>query len=138
MKKIIRQGFQFIGISGIGWIIDFTIFNLLNLKFETVSINNMISSLVAVCFVFMTSTRKTFVPKETGIDIRLKFIVYVVYQVVLILLISQLLKILAVLLFSWLGSIISSNLAAMIAKIIVTPVTMTMNFIVMKLLIERI
>lgn len=43
MKKIIRQGFRFIGISGIGWISDFTIFNLLNLKFETVSINKLVN-----------------------------------------------------------------------------------------------
>ena len=67
MRKLLKQGIAFVGISGIGWIMDFVIFNLLNLRSSYVAVNNMISSLVAVCFVFCVSTRKTFVQKDGGI-----------------------------------------------------------------------
>ena len=44
------------------------------------------SSLVAVCFVFCVSTRKTFVQKDGGIPLKVKFVIYILYQIILILL----------------------------------------------------
>ena len=132
MRKLLKQGIAFVGISGIGWIMDFVIFNLLNLRSSYVAVNNMISSLVAVCFVFCVSTRKTFVQKDGGIPLKVKFVIYILYQIILILLVSQLLAIIAAGLYQ------IGNFSAMAAKIIVTPVTMCLNFLVMKLLIERI
>lgn len=138
MRRLLKQGIAFIGISGVGWIIDFLIFNLLTLKFEYVAVNNMISSLVAVCFVFCVSTRKTFIQKDGGINIKIKFAVYIAYQIILVLLISQLLALINTYLAVALGETIIGDFSAMISKIIVTPVTMILNFCVMKFLIERI
>lgn len=138
MKKILEQGIAFVGISGFGWIMDFVIFNLLNIRSSYVAINNMVSSLVAVCFVFCASTRKTFVQKDGGISLKIKFAIYVAYQIVLILVISQLLEVIAVWLCQFFAGSVMVNFSAMAAKIIVTPITMCMNFFVMKMLIERI
>lgn len=138
MKKLLKQGMEFVGISGLGWIMDFTIFNLLNIKLSHVAINNILSSLVAVCFVFCVSTRKTFEQKLGGISLKIKFVIYIIYQIVLVLAISQLLALIA----TWLCKIFAGSVvvkfSAMVAKILVTPITMCMNFIVMKMLIERI
>lgn len=138
MKKLLKQGIAFVGISGIGWIMDFVIFNLLNLKSSYVSVNNMVSSLVAVCFVFSVSTRKTFTQKDGGIPLKVKFALYILYQIVLILLVSQLLAVIAAGLYQIFNGSIIGSFSAMAAKIIVTPLTMCLNFLVMKLLIERI
>lgn len=138
MRKLWRQGLRFIGISGIGWIIDFAIFNLLNVLSDYVTINNVISSLVAVCFVFGVSTRKTFKQKDGGISIKEKFAVYILYQIVLILVISQVLGGINRALVEVLDESVLSSISAMISKIIITPITMITNFFVMKLLIERI
>ena len=59
MRKLLKQGIAFVGISGIGWIMDFVIFNLLNLRSSYVAVNNMISSLVAVCFVFWRNSSES-------------------------------------------------------------------------------
>lgn len=138
MKKLLSQGIQFIGISGIGWLLDFTVFNILHIWSSHVAANNMVSSLVAVCFVFFASTRKTFVQKENGINVRLKFALYIVYQLLLITLISRVLAWIHWYLLTWAGDGFFANYTAVAAKIIVTPITMLCNFIVMKLLIERV
>lgn len=84
------------------------------------------------------STRKTFVQKDGGIPLKVKFVIYILYQIILILLVSQLLALIAAGLYhTFCGSIIG-DFSAMAAKILVTPLTMCMNFLVMKLLIERI
>lgn len=138
MKKLFYQALRFVGISGIGWLLDFTVFNVLNLWFARVDVNNVISSLVGVCFVFAVSTRKTFVQKENGIPLKWKFVVYVLYQLVLIFAVSLLLARLNVLLLSVLAGSALESFSALLSKILITPLTMICNFIVMKLLIERI
>ena len=64
MKKIFFQAIKFFGISGIGWLIDMVIFTALtNLEVNTI-LSNIISSLVAVTFVYFTSTKKIFINKN--------------------------------------------------------------------------
>lgn len=138
MKKLFMQIIQFVGISGIGWIIDFAIFNLLNIKFNGILINNMISSGIAVCFVFFVSTRKTFTQKLGGLNLRWKFMIYIIYQIILIYLMSRLLASISGLLLAWLVDSPFVDFVAMISKILVTPITMCLNFVVMKFVIERI
>lgn len=138
MKKLFIQAVKFLGISGIGWVLDFCIFNLLNLRSGDVAVNNMASSLAAVCFVFAASTRKTFVQKDGGLRMSVKFIIYILYQAALILLASKLLSTLHVYLAGIFAGIGAADFSAMAAKIMITPITMFMNFCVMKLLIERI
>ena len=138
MKKLLNQALRFVGISGIGWLLDFTVFNVLNIWFPRVDVNNVISSLVGVCFVFTVSTRKTFIQKENGIPLKWKFVVYVLYQLLLIFAVSFILAKINVLLLSALEGTALTGFSALFSKIIITPLTMVCNFIVMKLLIERI
>lgn len=138
MKKLLNQALRFVGISGIGWILDFTVFNVLNIWFPRVDVNNVISSLVGVCFVFTVSTWKTFVQKENGIPLKWKFVAYVLYQLVLIFAVSFLLAKINVFLLAALAGTAIEAFSAVLSKIIITPLTMACNFVVMKLLIERI
>lgn len=137
MKKIIIEILKFIGVSGIGWLIDVLIYLTLSSIIKlNVDISNMISSLVGVSFVFLVSTRKIFV-NNSKINLKLKYIIYIVYQLILIYLAS-----LAILsLKNYLTSLdikLVIKYVNIISKIIITPFTMLINFIVMKLLIEKI
>lgn len=137
MKKIIIEILKFVGVSGIGWLIDVLIYLTLSSIIKlNVDISNMISSLVGVSFVFLVSTRKIFV-NNSKINLKLKYIIYIVYQLILIYLAS-----LAILsLKNYLTSLdikLVIKYVNIISKIIITPFTMLINFIVMKLLIEKI
>ena len=66
-----------------------------------------------------------------------KYVIYLVYQCVLIYLISKLL--------GWVNAVLLANISwkfvqhfsTVIAKIVVTPITMILNFLVMKEIIEK-
>lgn len=128
MKKAIK----FVFVSGLGFVIDFIIYNLLVLVFHlNVSLSNMISSLIGVTFVFFTSTKKIFENNTTNISLKYKYLIYVVYQVILILLASR-----VILVFK--NLFLNSNVdilvkyAKILAKIFITPFTLTINYFVMK------
>ncbi len=136
MKNFINQVLRFIGLSGIGWILDFfTYIGLGNIS-ENLIINNIISSWVGVTFVFAFATRKVFTNKGS-IPLRWKYVVYLLYQCVLIYFISRLLDILNSAITYYLQIGILLMLSPIIAKILVTPVTMILNFFVMKGIIEK-
>ncbi len=135
--NLFLQFFHFIGISGCGWLLDFTIFNLLHIVIENSAICNWISSFVAITFVFIVSTRKTFIQKSGSINLKVKFIIYVLYQVILVALMSLLLFHIDEMLNAFLKESPYQRFSAMAAKITVTPVTMILNFFVMKFLIEK-
>ena len=137
MKKILLTGLKFIGYSGIGWLIDTTIYLILTNIFKlNIDISNMFSSLVGVTFVFIMSTRKIFI-NSNKMNIKLKYLIYIIYQILLILLVSKLMLILKDYLLTLNINIITKYIS-IIVKIIITPFTMLINFIVMKLLIEKI
>ena len=72
MKKVLIEGLKFIGFSGIGWLIDTTIYLILTSIFKlNVDVSNIFSSLVGVTFVFIMSTRKIFV-SNSKINIKVK------------------------------------------------------------------
>ncbi len=125
---------KFFGVSGIGWIIDFTIYSIISIYINPL-IANIISSFVAIIFVFSVSTRKIFV-NDNKYSLKIKFLIYVVYQVVLVSFTSFIISSLA-------KSLVSCNFylivkySKLLAKIIVTPFSMMCNFIVMRKLIER-
>ncbi len=137
MKKLLKQALGFIGLSGIGWILDFMTYTLLGFVSDKLFINNIISSLVGVTFVFIFATRKVF-QNNSKIPLKWKYFIYVVYQLVLIFLISKLLSIIALFIVENIDIAIVISLAGVIAKILVTPVTMILNFFVMKGIIEKI
>lgn len=138
MKKVFQQLCKFIGISGIGWILDFIVFNIIVIIGLDVKGANIVSSLVGVCFVFVFSTKNTFQKKEKGKPIQYKFAFYIAYQLVLINVISLILQNINILLCQYINQPVLVNVIPAISKIIVTPITMITNFIVMKILIEKI
>lgn len=74
---------------------------------------------------------------DSRIPLGAKYVIYLVYQLILILLISKLLvsidSFIAV--HATIGIIV--KLSSILAKIIVTPITMTLNFFVMKGVFEK-
>ena len=137
MKKLIKQAFGFIGISGIGWIIDLIVYTVLTSLLEVdVNIANMFSSFVGVSFVFIVSTRKLFI-NNSKINIKIKYIIYIVYQVLLISSASYIMLLLKDGILDLTDINLIVNYIDILVKIIITPFTMLINFIVMKFLIEK-
>ncbi len=136
MKKLLLQALSFFGISGIGWIIDFTIYTTLTSFFNVhITIANIISSFFAVTFVFLVSTRKLFI-NNSKINLKIKYLIYILYQVVFVITTSYLMSLLKNYLLGFDIKLIQ-DYVNIITKIIVTPFTMLINFIVMKNLIEK-
>ncbi len=137
MKMLLKQIVKFVGISGIGWLLDFFTYTSLSFCSHNIEINNIISSWIGVTFVFIFATRKVF-KNNSRISLKKKYAIYLAYQLILIYLISKLL--------GYVNSYIISNimieeilrLSTVISKVIITPITMIMNFIVMKSIIERV
>lgn len=137
MKEILIKVLKFIGFSGIGWLIDTTIYMILTSIFKlNIDISNIFSSLVGVTFVFIMSTRKIFV-SNSKINIKIKYLIYVIYQVILILTISKVMLLLKDIITPLNIDLINKYINITV-KIIITPFTMVINFIVMKLLLEKI
>ena len=139
MKRLIIQAFKFFSVSGIGWLLDFGIYFVLTSSFNlNVLVANILSSIPAITFVFLTSTRIIF-RNRTQFKLHYKYVLYLSYQIVLLLCVSGL--------GQWLFEMaISSHLSdsvfitsnlKLIVKIAIAPITMIMNFFVMKLIAEK-
>lgn len=129
---------KFMGVSLIAWLIDFTIYNILaHLCKVNIDISNMISSLIGVTIVFVFSNRKIFLSDdENKISLKAKYIIYVAYQIILILSVSKLLLVMKDLLISTDINLIIKY-ANVLVKIAVAPFTFLLNYNVMKILIEK-
>lgn len=136
MKKLLMQAIQFVGLSGIGWLLDFATYTLLGFVSENLVLNNTISSWVGVTFVFIFATRKVF-QNNSKISLKWKYLIYILYQCVLIFFISKLLDVVNLFIIENITIELILNFSAIISKIIVTPITMVLNFIVMKNVIEK-
>lgn len=137
MKKLFIQVMRFVGFSGIGWILDFGTYTGLGLVSNNLVLNNTISSWVGVTFVFMFATHKVF-NNVSKIPLKWKYVIYLLYQCILILFISKLLNRMNVVMAANIEIAFVQRFSAIIAKILVTPLTMVLNFLVMKGLIEKI
>ena len=137
MRNLYRQAIQFIGISGIGWILDFLTFTSLGFVSDNLILNNTISSWVGVTFVFCCATRKLFI-NNSKISLKCKYLIYLVYQCILIFFVSKALNEINIGLLSYCTIDLVLRFSAILSKILVTPITMVLNFIVMKGIIERI
>ncbi len=139
MRKLFGQFIRFIGISGIGWCIDFGLYIVFTSVFGwPVFISNCLSAVPAVTLVFTVSTAKIFQRSGGKVPVYMKYILYLTYQFFLLLAVSSL--------GQWLADMIAAKAAdvgmlvrfsKVIAKILITPVTMVMNFIVMKVMTEK-
>lgn len=135
-KHLIKQAISFIDLSGIGWILDFCTYTVLGFFSKNLVLNNMISSGVGVTFVFIFATQKVF-QNNSRISLKWKYLIYVLYQVILIYLVSKTLSGIHMLIVSHISLRLILEFSSMIAKILVTPFTMVLNFFVMKGIIEK-
>lgn len=137
MNRLLKQLIGFVGISGIGWVLDVCVYTLLGLFSTNLAMNNTISSWLGVSFVFLFSTRKIF-RNQSRIALKWKYLIYLAYQGVLIFCASRVLSFLN----SWLVAAfpypLVTHFSALAAKILVTPFTMVINFLAMKGIIEKI
>ncbi len=130
MKKIIK----FIFISGIGFIIDFIIYNVLTLLFKiSIDFSNIISSICGVSFVFFLSTKKIFINNNYKIKLKYKYLIYIIYQLLLIFIASKIMIYLKNILIEINIDLIKKYVSILV-KIIITPFTLTINYFVMKYL----
>ena len=135
MKKLIIQFFKFLLISGTGWLIDTTIYTILTvvLKYNVI-FSNILSSIPAITFVSFVSTRKIFLTHIGKFSLKQKYLIYIVYQIILIKTVS----IIGQILYNISENILSNKeLLKIIIKLTITPITMITNFFVMKFLAEK-
>lgn len=135
LRRLLWQALRFVGLSGIGWLLDFTVYTLLSLRLSRLDVVNVISSLVGASFVFVFSTRLIF-QNSRRLPLWVKYAVYLAYQLVLILLISKLLAWVHLLIVTHFTQPLILRFAPILAKILVTPITMTVNFFAMKAIVE--
>ena len=137
MKRLAAKFVQFFLISGLGWILDFSVYTVLTALFScSVLAANYLSSLPAITFVFFVSTRKTFVCRRDGLSMRGKYVAYVVYQLVLVSLVSFL----GQWLFQQLApllTMLSPAQCKLLIKVCITPITMICNFFVLRQIAEK-
>ena len=136
---MIYQIYKFLGISGIGWLLDFSIFTILGVFLDNLFKISMISALAGATFVFAMSPKFIF-KNYNGISLKIKYIFYISYQICLIMLISYMIVKVDFILTQYVTDLFSfiNEFCYILAKILVTPFAMLCNFIVLKLLIEKI
>ena len=135
MKKLIIQFFKFLLISGTGWLIDTTIYTILTvvLKYNVI-FSNILSSVPAITFVFFVSTIKIFLTHIGKFSLKQKYLIYILYQIILITTVS----IIGQILYNISENLLSNKeLLKIIIKLTITPITMITNFFVMKFLAEK-
>lgn len=135
--EIIKQGIKFIGLSGIGWILDFITYACLKILSADLLLNNFVSSFVGVTFIFIFSSKIVFADNRK-LSLKFKYVLYIVYQLVLVCLVSRLLEHIDKLLTTYIFFESIRNYSYIIAKILITPITMIINFIVIKVLMEKV
>lgn len=140
MKQIINQAFHFFIITGIGWILDMVIYIVLSKIGISIVLSNIISASIAATYVYLLSTKKIFI-NSGKYSLKIKYVIYIIYQLCLIFISSYVIMLIS----NKLTGIIEINnylflldYVKIISKVINTPITMITNFIVMKLLIEKI
>ena len=136
MRALFTQALRFFGLSGIGWLLDFSVYSILGLFSDNLTLNNMISSWTGVSFVFIAASGRVF-ENRGRLSLRWKYLLYLAYQCVLIYFISHLLNRINGALIAGTDFWLIQKFSNLIAKCLITPVTMTLNFLVMKKLIER-
>lgn len=142
MKSLLKQILSFVVVSGTGWIVDFCIYCFLTYIYKfKVAYANFLSGIPSLTFVFLVSTKKIFTYKEQGLTLKQKYVLYFCYQMLLIICISYIGQVL----YEYFETIewikqhaVMYDKLKILTKIVITPVTMTVNFGVMKMLSEKI
>lgn len=129
LDKIIK----FVLTSGIGFLLDFiSYFMMTQLINISVVYANFTSSIIGATFVFIVSMRKIFIHDNSKIPLMCKYILYIMYQLIMITVAS--------LLISYVNKFLSASTdislivkySKMLSKILVTPLTLSCNYIFMR------
>ena len=135
LKKFIR----FLGISGIGWLLDFFIYCFLIFVLNMpVFWANIFSAIPAVTLVFFVSICKVFKKKESNMPLWFKYIIYICYTIVLLLLVSALGQCIYGVIIRYDLFIIFNLFLPIMIKCGITGITIMCNFFMMKFLTEAI
>lgn len=135
---LFRQIWKFVGVSGIGWILDFLTYTILGLFSSYLFYNNFISCLVGATFVFIVSPKLVFFNKGK-LPKLVKYVIYIAYQIMLIYFLSYALIEINSALVDVLQSFLSCSVpySYLMSKILITPLAMTCNFIALKVIFEK-
>lgn len=138
----------FVVISGTGWLIDFTVFNVLVALSLPIFSANLCGATCGVSFVFFAG--RQFIFREVRTGIRTAILCYTGWNVVAILLMSLAIATLGHALAGpsvqlpaqhFLDSLRvplrAGSLAPVVAKMALTPVSMYLNFVAMGVILER-
>ena len=89
-EKLFSQFIKFLLVSGIGWLIDFSLYIILTAEFNfKIFYANIFSSIPAISYVFLISTKKIFTKSNrNNLTIIQKYMIYFIYQLLLIFFIS--------------------------------------------------
>lgn len=138
MKPLFTQIIKFVLVSGTGWLIDLGVFLTLTYHYGfQVWSANILGAVPAVTFVFFVSTRKIFSNNALKRSLKQKYCIYIAYQIILVLFISFLGQVLYDVFYSRCSIGILLNNLNLIVKILMTCITIVLNFIVMKVLAEK-
>lgn len=140
IKKFFKQFISFLAISGIGFLIDFAVYHYLTTYIGfPIAYGNMVSAIPAITWVFVFSTRKIFKTNKNTCSLGVKYAIYLFYQVLLLITVSYLAQFIYNFLLPYIGDMwLIGDYLNLLCKCIITPITMTCNFFVMKFLAERI
>ena len=138
VKRIFHQFILFVLVSGVGWLMDFSIYTVLSYLTDLkVIVINIISSIPAITYVFLLSNKKIFRNEHSRLSLKTKYLLYFAYQLVLLLCISAFGELLYGIFIDVITVPFLLEHLKIVIKILITPITMTVNFIVMKNLIEK-
>lgn len=133
---------RFAILSGIGWLLDFTIFNLLAWFGLNLFVANLIGAITGVSWVFVTA--RAFIFRSRVVPFHHAVLGYVAWNAVAIFVASVLVDVIGTTLEGLarghglaLAGIPLWRLAAPAAKIAVTPFTMYGNYVAMGYIVER-
>lgn len=130
--RVFSQFLGFASVSGLCWLLDFTILMVLTVWFGLGPLmGNIISSTIAAAVAFTITTLWVFNRNEGMLHRKLAL--YLTYNLCMILLASWAMKGLV----GWLVDMLSHQQAIIVAKIAVTPVQMLCNFMISKMTSER-
>ena len=129
-----RTILKFVIISGTGWIMDFGIYSSL-VAYAVFSplYSNLISATIAITFVFFISIYKIFLKQRRFV--LGGFFIYLIYQALSIFLFSYLIDMTSD--FIMIHYLLASNISSILAKCIMTPVTLATNYLFMRFLIVK-
>ncbi len=133
IKNHIKPFLSFSFIAGIGWLVDISIFTVLTAIFQySVLYSNCLSSFVAITLVFTVSTKRIFIHNNEFM--LLKFIMFGVFQLFSIWFFSHVIYLVSKYLYT--HFLLTFVFIPVIVKISVTPFTLLLNYLLMKVILR--